>query len=794
MAVGCFVWAAWPPRPQYVPIEICIACIGLSFLVAGIAAWQRWPTSRLGLLFTIVGYLYLVPYILVNLANPVAFTIGNLSQPIYAGGARPAGLAWPSGRLRSRFERGVVIADYVQSIAFSVAGTMFWNPSFSGCNASCPANVLLVGDGSRPAWTAINTISGYVGLALTVVVLILIVRHWRSSRGWSRRAMVPVVWIGFAIGLEQTLIGGPFDLPVSSLVSFGLAPLVLLAGPALFVISTARARTARGALGTAIVDLEPGAPPGQLRDALARALGDSTLQLAFRQPDEAGYVDTAGQAVEVAQPDPGRAVVAGSDEADEAVLVYDEGLELEPQLVRLTAAAASMALEHARLQAEVQAQLEQVRASRARIVEAGDAERRRLERDLHDGAQQRLVTLSLALGMARGRAAGADPELAALIESAGKEAQEALTELRELARGIHPAVLTETGLAGAIQALAERSPVATTITAVPDGRFPAPVEATAYFVVSEALANVAKHARAGGAEVTIAALPGRLVVRGQRRRGRRRPARTRIGVAGPGRPGGVGGRRAAGGQPGRRRDPAGGGPPMPVTPGPVTPGLTAQAQIRCAWSSPRTPCCCARGCAGSLPTPAWRWRARPGTRTSCCQLVEALRPDVVLADIRMPPTQTTEGLQAALEIRRRWPGTAVIVLSQHVETEQLFELLAGDPRGIGYVLKERVADIAQFTDAIRRVAAGESVIDPQVVSRLVARPRRDSPLETLTERELAVLALMAEGRSNHAIAGQLYMSPKTVETHVGNLFTKLGLLPAAEDHRRVLAVLTYLRR
>ena len=170
-----------------------------------------------------------------------------------------------------------------------------------------------------------------------------------------------------------------------------------------------------------------------------------------------------------------------------------------------------MALDHARLQAEVQAQLEQVRASRSRIVEAGDAERRRLERDLHDGAQQRLVTLSLALAMARDRAA-ADPELESLIESASKEAREALTELRELARGIHPAVLTETGLGGAIQALAERSPVPTTIIAVPDGRFPAAIEATAYFVVSEALANVAKHAMAGSAEVTIREQPGRLVV------------------------------------------------------------------------------------------------------------------------------------------------------------------------------------------------------------------------------------------------------------------------------------------
>ena len=182
-----------------------------------------------------------------------------------------------------------------------------------------------------------------------------------------------------------------------------------------------------------------------------------------------------------------------------------------------------------------------------------------------------------------------------------------------------------------------------------------------------------------------------------------------------------------------------------------------------------------------------------GDAAELLQLVAALRPDVVLADVRMPPTQTTEGLQAAVADPPQWPGTAVVVLSQHVETEHLFELLADDPRGVGYVLKERVADIAQFTDAIRRVAGGESVIDPEVVSRLVARPRRDSPLESLTERELAVLALMAEGRSNQAIAGQLYMSPKTVETHVGSMFAKLGLAPAAEDHRRVLAVLTYLR-
>jgi signal transduction histidine kinase len=506
-AVGCFVWSSWPPQ-GYVPVEISFAVVGLSFMVAGIAAWQRWPASRLGLLFTIVGYLYLVPVILGNLANPVAWTIGYPAGGIYGAALAQLGLAWPGGRMRSRFERGVIVADYAVNIAFNTAATMFWNPAFSGCNASCPANVLLIRS-SRPTWNAINTVEALIGFVITGIVLTLIVRHWRSARGWSRRAMMPLLWIAPAVGAEQILTGNLFHF--SATVTYALLPLVLLAGPALFVISTVRARTAGGALGTAIVDLEPGASPGRLKDALARALGDSTLQLAFRQPGGSGYLDTGGQAVDADRPDNGRAVVpiAGSDGA---VLVYDEGLELEPQLVKLTAAAASMALEHARLQAEVQAQLEQVRASRARIVEAGDAERRRLERDLHDGAQQRLVMLSLALGMARDRAAGADPELEALITSAGKEAREALTELRELARGIHPAVLTETGLAGAIQALVERSPVAVTITAVPDGRFPAAIEATAYFVVSEALANVAKHAMADGAQVTIRELPGRLVI------------------------------------------------------------------------------------------------------------------------------------------------------------------------------------------------------------------------------------------------------------------------------------------
>jgi signal transduction histidine kinase len=504
-----------PGPPQPLIGTISQSAVGLAFLLAGIAAWQRWPSSRLGLLFTIAGYLWLLPN-MARLPYALPFTIGNLMAPVYGAALAHLGLAWPTGRLRSRFEAGVVIADYAWNIGQSFVSMFFWNPR-TNCSPGCPANLLMI-DGSRSAENALGLVSAPVGLAFTTVVLVLIVRHWQSARGWSRRALAPLLWIAPAIcALSATqTVAENISLPIfnsraGNLVLFGYAPLILLAGPALFVASTLLARTARGAVGTAIVDLESGAPPGRLRDALARALGDSTLQLALRLPDGSGYLDTSGQAVDPARPGPGRAVtpLAGSDDA---VLIHDDGLEHEPQLVRLTAAAASMALEHARLQAEVQAQLEQVRASRARIVEAGDAARRRLERDLHDGAQQRLVTLSLALGMARSRATGDDPELESLLESATKEAREAIVELRELARGIHPAVLTETGLAGAIQALVERSPVATTITAVPAERFPAPIEATAYFVVSEALTNVAKHAAASNAQVAIRKLATRVVV------------------------------------------------------------------------------------------------------------------------------------------------------------------------------------------------------------------------------------------------------------------------------------------
>lgn len=174
--------------------------------------------------------------------------------------------------------------------------------------------------------------------------------------------------------------------------------------------------------------------------------------------------------------------------------------------------------------------------------------------------------------------------------------------------------------------------------------------------------------------------------------------------------------------------------------------------------------------------------------------VEAESPDVCIVDIRMPPTHTTEGLVAAIAIRARHPGVGVLVLSQHVETHYAMQLFAGGAERSGYLLKDRISDIADVVDAVRRVAAGESVIDPQVVARLLGRRREADPLEQLTAREREVLTLMAEGRSNRAIGERLYLSPKTVEAHVSSIFSKLDIEATSDDNRRVLSVLTWLRR
>jgi signal transduction histidine kinase len=259
-----------------------------------------------------------------------------------------------------------------------------------------------------------------------------------------------------------------------------------------------QARMARAAVADLVVELGQTPTPARLRDALANALGDPMLRVAYWSQVEGRFVDAAGGPFELPGAGAGQAVtVLERNGAPEAAIIHDEVLLEEPGLVASVASAMRLAVENDRLTAEVEDQLAEVRASRARIVAAGDAERRRVERDLHDGAQQRLVSLTLALRLARTRLGDdADPAVRRSLDQASEEARAALAELRELARGIHPQILTSAGLHAAVESLAARSSAAVSVDIDPDARFEPAVEAIAYFVVSESLANIAKHAEA----------------------------------------------------------------------------------------------------------------------------------------------------------------------------------------------------------------------------------------------------------------------------------------------------------
>ena len=339
------------------------------------------------------------------------------------------------------------------------------------------------------------------------LILVALWRHWRDATPAGRRALLPVV-VAFPIeaalaaadALVRAVAFQPgiafFDGPSGQALRL-VVPMILPVG---LLITFLRPRLNRGRMASLVVELGRGVPLGGLRDVLARALGDPSLQLAFAAPSGSGYVDAAGQPVDLPVDDPTRTVTR-LERGDEllGVLVHDPLIEVEdPGLVEAVGNAARLALENERLAAEVRAQLEEVRASRVRIVEAADAERRRVERDLHDGAQQRLVALAMRLQVAK----QTTPEASALLDEATTELETAIGEVRGLARGVHPTILTETGLAAAVDALAERTPIPV-VADVVDGRFDPTVEATAYFVVAEALTNVVRYAGAAGARVTV---------------------------------------------------------------------------------------------------------------------------------------------------------------------------------------------------------------------------------------------------------------------------------------------------
>ena len=480
--------------------------VGVLFVVAGLLGWARRPASAVGKLLTVAGLVWLLARVLVWAGtNPVVFSAGLVLVLLPVAFVAHLAVAFPSGRVTVPFERFVVVSSYL----VITCGVAFLD--LSGC-PDCPRNLLAIpAEEGLGRWLRALVLGATLG-AITAFCAVL-AGHWRRGSRAARRVLAPVLPTALlyaAVSAANILseLGAPVGLGRQWL---WVEDVAVLAVPVAFLGGLLRSRLARYGVGELVVELGT-AVGGELRSAVSRALGDPSVEIAFWVRDLDGYTDADGRRIELPGDDPDRAVTVIT-RADERIgaLVHDPALWEEPALLDAVCAAAGLAMENERLHAEVLARLAEVSASRARIVEAADAERRRVERNLHDGAQQRLVTLSLALTMARSRLAketapsGGSPgsSVDELLSEAAEELVQALRELRELGRGIHPTILTEEGLDAALQSLAERSPVAVEICARAGAPLPQPVEAAAYYVVCEALANVAKYADASTVKVTV---------------------------------------------------------------------------------------------------------------------------------------------------------------------------------------------------------------------------------------------------------------------------------------------------
>jgi signal transduction histidine kinase len=507
------------PRPLAY-LLISVLGVSWSFVAAGLVAWTRRPGNRTGALMVAVGLSYALIGLLVNgvvlVATPAVFALWYLLRTLPEGVIPHLLAVFPDGRATTRLQRVFIVANYAATVPLAMAELLLVDPDRLGCTG-CPEDLLAVGT-RRPYGDVVLTATNVSYVALGALLLWIMVVRWRRASGPLRRSLAPVALVALVLVVAYAIREALRAAAPSPPLVDGLDLVVittLMLWPLAFLAGLARTRLDRSAVGELAVELSEPLPPGRLEQALAGALHDPTVELAYWLPERQAFVDAAGRPVELPAPGGGRSVTVlrhGGDPV--AALLHDPVLDDDPQLVRAVAATARLAVENQRLQAEVRAQLEEVRASRARIVAFGDAERRRVERNLHDGAQQRLVNLSLALGIARAQlgAGATGQDLAAALDEAAAELRLALAELRELAHGIHPVVLSEAGLGPALAGLAERSPVPVTVAAVPPGRFPSAVEEAAYYVACEALANAAKHARASAVSVSARRCDRGLVV------------------------------------------------------------------------------------------------------------------------------------------------------------------------------------------------------------------------------------------------------------------------------------------
>jgi signal transduction histidine kinase len=494
-------------------IYFTLAFVALSI---GVLVWQFRPESRIGLLLTAFALAAVFTegkWIFWNQALPVTVALAatGFAAPLIA----HVTLSYPTGRLVTRPERYLVGAAYVYAALYGLTLLLFFDPRLRTwqCVYATHCALPVTHVASYDTTTATNVLD-WLLVPLALVFLALLGRKLVRASPGGRRIALPLSLAAFFVAaqlLAHFVLNGSPDSPWTDTSWFWIGNLASLAIPLSLGFGLLWGRTSRSAVADLVVELER-TPPGRVRDALAHVLGDPSLELALWLPERETYVDGAGRPVELPGAGAARAVtVLGPAEAPVAALVHDPMLLERRALLASAGAAARLALENERLQAELRAQLVELRASRARIVSAGDEERRRLERNLHDGAQQRLLSLGLALQLVRAKLGRQKNGAAELLDEADGELRAALDELRELARGIHPAVLTEQSLGAALRSLAERSPVPVTIAEVPK-RLPAPTEAAAYFLVSEALANVAKYASASRVRVCVAQADGLVLV------------------------------------------------------------------------------------------------------------------------------------------------------------------------------------------------------------------------------------------------------------------------------------------
>ena len=466
-----------------------------SFLATGFLAWTRRPANTMGSLMVALA-LSLLMSVFAEPVWPLIMPLGLLNFTLASTLLGYLILAYPSGELRSKANRVLIVLT-----ALLLGGPRFirllaQDPAGQGQGFDNP--YLLIHD---PAIVqAMAKLPYYLDIGVLVAFLVFVASRWIGASGPTRRSLAPVLvpTMGLLLILVADAITVVTDVPASVREFFDRAQLFARAAiPIGFVIGLLRTQMARSAIADLVVELGTTPTPARLRQVLANALGDPTLVVGYWAPASSRYTDAEGAPVNLPADDSGRAVtMLERDGAPQVAIIHDPALLEDPGLVASVASALRLAVENDRLQAEVETQLDEVRASRARIVEAGDAERKRVERDLHDGAQQRLVSLTLALRLARSRLGDdGDDGVRLSLDQASAEAKAALSELRELARGIHPQILTGSGLGPAIQSLADRSPVKVSVE-VDEGRYSPVVEATAYFAVSEALANVAKYASA----------------------------------------------------------------------------------------------------------------------------------------------------------------------------------------------------------------------------------------------------------------------------------------------------------